>query len=66
MDFMSASPDEADFASASSWGIRSVDFGLVVVIGIILACARVRRKKSKAPATEGGRYIRIGEKFDGI
>ena len=77
MDFMSASPDAADLASASSCGIRSVDFRCVVVIGIILACVQVRSKKSKAPApqghsgskgrtSEGGRYIRIGKNFGGI
>ena len=36
MDFIRASPEEADLARASSWGMMSVDFRVVVVIGIIL------------------------------
>ena len=34
MDFINASADEAERASASSWGIRSGDFGCVIVTGI--------------------------------
>ena len=69
MDFIRASPVAEDLARASSCGIRSVDLGFVVVIGIILACVQVRRKKSKAPASEGSRYIRIGKnlaEFDSV
>src|SRR5258708_3240330 len=37
MDFMSASPDAADLASASGWGMMSEDFRFVVVaMGSIL------------------------------
>ena len=69
MDFMRASPDGADLASASSWGIRSVDLCCVVVIEIILAWGSGLAQKmkgglpgepfgtdKKAPASEGGRY----------
>jgi len=45
MDFMSASPDAADLASASSWGMMSEDFRFVVVaMGSILVdhkCAKI-------------------------
>ena len=60
MDFMRASPEEADLASASSWGISSVDFGFVVVIEIILAWVRVRRKNRRAPLCEQERVGWLG------
>src|SRR5467141_1610421 len=45
MDFMSASPDGADLASASSWGMMSEDFKFAVVaMGSILVdhkCAEI-------------------------
>ena len=55
MDFMRASPDEAERARASSCGMMSEDFRFVVVMGCSYFILGIP-KMPKAPASEGGRY----------